>query len=56
MKRLTFNEAMRQFNEQFPRIQSEIDSVSESDLDAIVEDMMAPDGPMPWDEEPEDMG
>lgn len=56
MARLTFAAAMRQFHEQFPRVETDLDSVVESDLDAIVEDMMAPDGPMPWDEEPEDMG
>jgi len=56
MKRLTFNSAMDQFREQFPRVSSGMDLVADSDLDAIVEDMMAPDGPMPWDEEAEDMG
>jgi hypothetical protein len=50
VKRLTFNAAMEQFHQQFPRVSSELDLVAETDLDAIVEDMMAPDGPMPWDE------
>ena len=49
MKRLTFNSAMDQFREQFPRIETDPDS------DVLPEDLM-PDGPMPWDEEAEDMG
>lgn len=51
MKRLSFNDAMRQFHEQFPRVETD------PDLEAIAEDLMGDtDGPMPWDEEPEDMG
>ena len=51
MKRLTFNAAMEQFHQQFPRIETD------PDLEPLVEDLMGDtDGPMPWDEEPEDMG
>lgn len=51
MKRLTFNAAMDQFREQFPRIETD------QDMDVLPEDLMGDtDGPMPWDEEAEDMG
>lgn len=51
MKRLTFNAAMEQFREQFPRIETD------PDLECLPEDLMGDtDGPMPWDEESEDAG
>lgn len=49
MARLTFAAAMQQFHEQFRRVETD------PDLEAIAEDLDT-DGPMPWDEEPEDMG
>ena len=53
MKRLTFNAAMEQFYRESPRTAPAMDA---DDEHGIVEDMLAPDGPMPWDELPEDMG
>ena len=51
MRRLTFNAAMEQFREQFPRIETD------PDLECLPEELMGDtDGPMPWDEEAEDMG
>lgn len=52
MKRLTFNAAMEQFREQFPRIETD------PDLECLPEDLMGDTyGPMPWDEdEAEDAG
>lgn len=51
MKRLTFNAAMEQFHERFPRIAVAEDEPQISDLPELQ------DGPMPWDdEEAEDAG
>lgn len=50
MGRLTFNAAMQQFHEQFPRIAVTDD---EPPMDELPDGRMEP---MPWDEEAEDMG
>lgn len=49
MKRLTFNAAMEQFYREFPRTVPE----DEEPVESLFGDT---DGPMPWDEMPEDMG
>ena len=49
MKRLTFNAAMEQFYREFPRAEPE----DQEPVESLFGDT---DGPMPWDEMPEDMG